>query len=230
MIKIELTHFISLILLMQHLSKYVLSKTFRYLNDHGQIEKLENHNNELNHMLRHTYKYMDLKIKECTKRTIDYVVIKTGYTSRLWNVPDKNGYATINRDHIFFGDMSNILHSKYHYGEQTDPGQAKYWMEDRWQKRIQILFSYDDVWGTGLYKNIKVGNVDEIIEMMKDVKEFDYGISCFKCDGAMCYQVLINMMLESYYCRVFDITDMKIVSCKKKNITFMVIEFDTESG
>ena len=50
----------------------------------------------------------------------EYVVIDTGYTSRLWNEADSNGNSTINTDHRFFEYLDENLYDFEEHAEHKE--------------------------------------------------------------------------------------------------------------
>ena len=151
-----------------------------------------------------------------------YVVINTGYTSRLWNEADSDGNATINTDHGFIENLSEQLYDKYMHRDYS---------EEKANSMIEPLFAYDDLWGTGLYKIKNNKEADNIINILKEVDKFNYGIICFKCKVEDLH-ILQDVMSGQYsYCRAFEVTDIEMLANQNENDpNIIIITYDSESG
>ena len=136
----------------------------------------------------------------------EYVIVDTGYTSRISTKEDsgcrKEFWAS-------YGD-------EYPIGE--DPN-------------VELLFIFDDMWGTGLYREGKdKEEVDKLIRITKELDLYKYGIACFRCKKD-CFRFIAGAIDASTYCRTFGVIDSCLYeSDKEGEPSIMYMKWDSESG
>jgi hypothetical protein len=159
-------------------------------------------------------------------KSVQYVVIKTGYTARLWNEADSDGNATIKSDCIFMTELSHTLKEWYGYDpyDPDDPDDEN----DKWM--IKPLFAYDKNQGTGLYKIKNSKEADTIIGILKEVDKFDSGIMCFKFDGSQ-FNVLNTILMNNNYgyCCIYNCDYMEMIGRDKSDQCILYMSYLSES-
>ena len=146
------------------------------------------------------------KIKTSRKPKHEYLLIKTGYTSRI--VPNGGCHEQ------FFERV---------YEDMTD--------KEKEEKDIELIFAFDDIWGQGLYEvGIDKHEVTRMIELTKKLKLFGYGIALFRCNHDK-YRYITSAVQECTYCRTFDMeTNIVYKTDNKCDPAIRYIEWDSESG
>jgi hypothetical protein len=139
-----------------------------------------------------------------------YVVINTGYTSRI----TKNGgcreeFFKMLREHCLLGDDC---------------------------ANVKLLFVEDKLWGeqldpttNGLFiESDDVAEVNLLINCLKKIGIYKYGIACFKCTDDD-YYALEQTVLDSTYCRAYDVSFQQLWQADGLP-TIKYVSFDAESG
>ena len=151
--------------------------------------------------------------------SFQYVIIDTGYTSRVWNEPDSDGNAIINTDHSFI----DAIHESLYEGTGLS--------EEKALSLIQPLFAYDNVWGSGLYKIKNSEEADKIINILEDVDEFSSGIMCFKCSPQYLHILQKHLLSCDSYCTVYDFDDIRMLSSQNESDPgIIILSYHAESG
>lgn len=169
---------------------------------------------------------MKIKIKN-----FDYLVIKSGYTSRLlnkWNfesittIKPESDEKSLRGDGIFSISQPNRC-----FTNNDD--------EDELFNDIMdsILFINDGLWGKGLYKmENKEEDINVVLDTLnKNDEEFD-GVICFKSYNDMTlltdYYDIKSLLEESEYCVFGNI--YAITYLEENGTRVCIIEHDCESG
>ena len=180
-----------------------------------------------------TKKPVTKKSKPSPKKTSQnkkYVIISTGYTSRL---VDK------------FGVKVNLIEKGK--GKNSDvhmianPQEEKYVFE-------KLVFIYDKLWGKGLYSAAPLEETVELLALLKSAKIDLRGTVVFRVDDVSEGDYLVHVLKDLDYCVMWTIKDdsrdesysdsddqppepyMKDKTFSLGNNTFRFIDIDCESG
>nr|QBK85626.1 MAG: hypothetical protein LCMAC101_02210 [Marseillevirus LCMAC101] len=188
------------------------------------------------------------------KHSFKYVVIDTGYVSRLWETHD-----TIDENHRFFHALYINMLDKYDsifdegdfnfedeklYFCDREPTYVDSLMELKKKYEIRepgtvqypkLLFAHDNIWGKDKgAKFIVKGNSEakKMSELFEKEGLMTDGIMCFKCEDCNLMD-LLNLVRENHYCATFDVTDFSLYSGdgeEEENPCFLIVTVDSESG
>lgn len=188
------------------------------------------------------------------RNKLDYVLINTGYTSRLIkllgfdvincikssSVEDKNKVFRVGYSHDIdkttTADIDKILergskwrgnlNEAFTFDDRENGIIPDDYIEEFINFMKNCLFIYDDLWGEGLYK---IGDDEEIEKVLSSLKGHNLsGTICFNCgtrDDIMSYATFLKKL---EYCVFFDYEGDSYINCPDMVIT--VASFDTESG
>jgi succinate dehydrogenase flavin-adding protein (antitoxin of CptAB toxin-antitoxin module) len=187
--------------------------TVRYLQENNLLDEemvsllTNNRENFLEALKRYnTLQEVRNNVSNYTKVEMDYeyVIVNTGYTSRITSGNDEksNFWESLNPDP----------------DPQNNPD-------------IELLFVYDNTWGTGLYKEGKNNQeVDKLIRISRELNLYIDGIACFKCSQKY-FKDLSEVINESTYCVIFGITETCFYkSNNKQDSNILYVAWDSESG
>ena len=175
-----------------------------------------------------TKKPVTKKSKPSTKKQANkYVIISTGYTSRL---VDKFG-VTVRLIEKGKGKNSDVHMI-------ADPQEEKYVFE-------KLVFIYDKLWGKGLYSAASLEETVELLALLKSAKIDLNGTVVFRVDDVSEGDYLVSVLKDLDYCVMWTIKDdgreesgsegdnepyMKDKTFSLQNNTFRFIDIDCESG
>ena len=161
------------------------------------------------------------------KKANKYVIISTGYTSRL---VDKFG-AKVNLIEKGKGKNSDVHMI-------ADPQEEKFIFE-------KLVFIYDKLWGKGLYSAAPLEETVELLALLKSAKIDLNGTVVFRVDDVSEGDYLVHVLKDLDYCVMWTIKDdsrdesgsesedepyMKDKTFSLSNHTFRFIDIDCESG
>ena len=191
------------------------------------------------------------------RNKLDYLIIQTGYTSRIISrlgfdkidcikknaltkkngKPGKKGHSDIFKvgysfDYKTKEGISKIMATKF--GKKLDDtfnfiADGDDAIEEFSRFMDSLIYVYDDLWGTGLY-NVS-DNDQEINKIMSilDAKGIGKdGTICFRCDARKDITFFTNIIKKLDYCQMFEYLGDEYVDTDELVIT--VASFDSESG
>ncbi len=190
------------------------------------------------------------------KNKLDYLIINTGYTSRII---DRLGFDKIEciQENAFTPEhdeydgqgQNNIYKVGYTFDYRTEEGFKKamkkpyYRMSafDIRQSKDDLpkftsfiescVYICDDLWGQGLYKiSDNDAEINKIISILDKKGISKYGTICFRCKSRKDISFFKHIIEELGYCAIFNYEGDEYVDCEEDELIITIASFDTESG
>lgn len=158
-----------------------------------------------------------LKVTKIDK--FDYLVLRTGYTSRTIGHYLNLGASIMTCE-------KEIKESENDY--EDEPCKEEY--EDSFSEKNYIpLFIEDNVWGEGFYwvngKDQEKTDLKKILESTKSS-----GYLAFKIGDLFTSKSIIDKLISLRYCAGFDPSPYRMEFIESEDKKILVMHFDTESG